>query len=67
MPRYLCPGCGEVTQLGGTSRFDFCPACGQPLTVEDLMPIRPGILTKQDGNGSSAVAVAPESASPPSA
>jgi hypothetical protein len=39
MPRYLCSSCHEVVEMAGTGRFDWCSACGKPLTAEDRLPI----------------------------
>jgi hypothetical protein len=40
MPRYLCSSCHEVVEIAGTGRFDWCPACGAPLTAEHRLPVR---------------------------
>jgi hypothetical protein len=40
MPRYLCSACHEVVEMAGTGRFDWCAACGAPLTAEDRLPVR---------------------------
>jgi hypothetical protein len=45
MPRFLCSNCHEVVEMAGTGRFDWCSACGEPLTAEDRLPIR---LVKPD-------------------
>jgi hypothetical protein len=39
MARFLCPDCREVVD-GGPARFAFCPACGAPLTIENILPIQ---------------------------
>ncbi|HEY1275356.1 MAG TPA: hypothetical protein VGF25_10615 [Thermoleophilaceae bacterium] len=48
MPRYICPSCHEVSESAGISRFDWCTACGQPLTTHDLVPVRPSVLAVED-------------------
>jgi hypothetical protein len=40
MPRYLCSSCHEVVEMAGTGRFDWCSACGEPLTAEDRLPVK---------------------------
>jgi hypothetical protein len=50
MPRYICPSCHEVSEAAGISRFDWCTACGQPLTTHDLVPVRPRVLTGEGGS-----------------
>lgn len=40
MPRFLCSSCHEVVEMAGTGRFDWCSACGEPLTAEDRLPVR---------------------------
>jgi hypothetical protein len=45
MPRYLCSSCNEVVEMAGTGRFDWCSACGSPLTAEDRLPVK--ILPKR--------------------
>ena len=39
MPRFLCSSCQEVVELSGSSRFDWCSACGEPLSPEDRLPL----------------------------
>jgi hypothetical protein len=39
MPRYLCSSCSEVVEMSGMGRFDWCGACGEPLTAEDRLPV----------------------------
>jgi hypothetical protein len=43
MAQYLCPHCEEVVDMDGTSRVTWCNACGQPLSMFDLLPIRPAM------------------------
>ena len=45
MPRYLCSHCSEVSEMSGFGRFDWCQACGEPLTAEDRLPVHFGIST----------------------
>ena len=40
MPRFLCSSCNEVSEMAGVGRFDWCNACGTPLTAEDRLPVR---------------------------
>ena len=40
MPRFLCSSCHEVVEMAGVGRFDWCSACGTPLTAEDRLPVR---------------------------
>ena len=49
MPRYLCSNCNEVVEMSGVGRFDWCSACGEPLTAEDRLPIQ---LVAQASTGS---------------
>ncbi len=43
MAHYLCPHCEDVVELDGLARVTWCNACGQPLSMYDLLPIRPAI------------------------
>ncbi len=43
MAHYLCPSCDEVVDVAGASRVTWCNACGQPLSMFDLLPVRPAI------------------------
>jgi hypothetical protein len=43
MQRYLCPACNEVSEAIGASRYAWCTACGGPLSLFDLLPVRPGV------------------------
>jgi hypothetical protein len=45
MPRFLCSNCHEVSEMAGVGRFDWCAACGEPLTAEDRLPVHFGIST----------------------
>jgi hypothetical protein len=45
MPRFLCSHCHEVSEMSGVGRFDWCPACAEPLTAEDRLPVHFGIST----------------------
>jgi hypothetical protein len=45
MPRFLCSNCHEVSEMSGVGRFDWCAACGEPLTAEDRLPVHFGIST----------------------
>ena len=40
MTRYMCPSCAEVVETVPV-RFAFCPGCGGPLTIHDVLPILP--------------------------
>jgi len=42
MARYRCPNCHDEvdTEVGGVARVTWCSACGQPLTMLDLLPVR---------------------------
>ncbi len=48
MQRYLCPSCREVTEASGASRYAWCTACGQPLSLFDLLPVRPGVPVRNE-------------------
>lgn len=48
MQRYLCPACHEVSEATGASRYAWCIACGQPLSLTDLLPVRPGVPTRRE-------------------
>jgi hypothetical protein len=43
MAHYLCPHCEDVVDCDGTGRVTWCNGCGQPLSMFDLLPIRPAI------------------------
>jgi hypothetical protein len=45
MPRFLCSNCHEASEMSGVGRFDWCAACGEPLTAEDRLPVQFGIST----------------------
>jgi hypothetical protein len=40
MTRYMCPSCHEVVETVPV-RFAFCPGCGGPLTIHDVLPVLP--------------------------
>jgi len=43
MAHYLCPHCDDVVEVEGAARVTWCNACGQPLSMFDLLPVRPAI------------------------
>jgi hypothetical protein len=43
MAEYLCPSCHDVVQFDGIARVAWCDGCGQPLTLLDMLPVRPGV------------------------
>ena len=43
MAHYLCPHCEDVVDFDGRSRVIWCNGCGQPLSMFDLLPLRPAI------------------------
>jgi hypothetical protein len=43
MTHYRCPCCDDVVDADGLARVIWCNGCGQPLTLLDLLPVRPGI------------------------
>jgi hypothetical protein len=47
MQRYLCPTCNEVSEAVGASRYAWCTACGAPLSLFDLLPVRPGVPARE--------------------
>jgi hypothetical protein len=47
MQRYLCPACNEVSEAIGASRYAWCTACGAPLSLFDLLPVRPGVPARE--------------------
>jgi hypothetical protein len=51
MPRFLCSSCHEVIELSGSMRFEWCSACGEPLSAEDRLPVR--LVTPQQAQASS--------------
>ena len=57
MPHYLCSNCHEAVEMSGAGRFDWCSACGEPLTAEDRLPVQCGIV-KADVQASIGPAVA---------
>lgn len=54
MPRYMCSSCHEVVELSGSMRFEWCTACGEPLSVENMLPVlgSPQRTVAQASNGS---------------
>jgi hypothetical protein len=58
MQRYLCPSCHGVTEASVSSRYAWCTACGQPLSLFDLLPVRPGVPARRE-KGSTPVVEAP--------
>ena len=64
MPRYLCSSCHEVVELSGSMRFEWCTACGDPLSVENMLPVmgspqRGPVQTSNGSVGAGAEAAAP--------
>lgn len=43
MAHYLCPHCEDVVDFDGLARVTWCNGCGQPLSMFDLLPLRPAI------------------------
>lgn len=60
MQRYLCPACHEVSEATGASRYAWCTACGQPLSLTDLLPVRPGMPTRREEISEPPAAVGPD-------
>jgi hypothetical protein len=46
MAHYLCPHCNDVVDADGLARVSWCNACGQPLSMFDLLPVRPAITAE---------------------
>jgi hypothetical protein len=46
MAHYLCPHCEDVVDFDGLSRVTWCNGCGQPLSMFDLLPLRPAIANR---------------------
>ncbi len=42
MAEYLCPHCHHEVGFAAFARVTWCNECGHPLTMLDLLPIRPG-------------------------
>ena len=42
MAEYMCPHCHDEVGFAGFARVTWCNECGHPLTMLDLLPIRPG-------------------------
>ncbi len=47
MAHYLCPHCEDVVDFDGLARVTWCNGCGQPLSMFDLLPLRPAITREQ--------------------
>ena len=43
MAHYLCPHCEDVVDFDGLARVIWCNGCAQPLSMFDLLPLRPAI------------------------
>lgn len=43
MAHYLCPHCEDVVDFDGLARVTWCNGCGQPLSMFDLLPVRPAM------------------------
>ena len=43
MAHYLCPHCEDVVDYDGLARVIWCNGCGQPLSMFDLLPLRPAM------------------------
>ena len=43
MAHYLCPHCDDVVDVESLARVTWCDSCGQPLSMFDLLPVRPTI------------------------
>lgn len=54
MPRYMCSSCHEVVELSGSMRFEWCTACGEPLSTENMLPVlsSPSRAAAQASSGS---------------
>ena len=64
MPRYMCSSCHEVVELSGSMRFEWCTACGEPLSTENMLPapsspLRTAVQTSNGSVGAGAEAAAP--------
>jgi hypothetical protein len=46
MAHYLCPHCDDVVDVESLARVTWCNACGQPLSMFDLLPVRPAITAE---------------------
>lgn len=58
MTQYRCPSCDDVVDADGLARVIWCNGCGQPLTLLDLLPIRPGITQAEPRQADEADAAA---------
>jgi predicted amidophosphoribosyltransferase len=64
MPRYMCSSCHEVVELSGSMRYQWCSACGEPLSAENMLPVqssppRPAAHASNGSVGSGAELAAP--------
>lgn len=59
MPRFLCSNCHEVVELSGSMRFEWCSSCGEPLSPEDMLPVRLVTQASSGALGSGADVAAP--------
>lgn len=59
MPRFMCASCHEVVELSGSMRFEWCSACGEPLSAADILPVRLLAQASSGPGGSGAVVAAP--------
>ena len=64
MPRYMCSSCHEVVELSGSMRFEWCTACGEPLSTENMLPVmgspqRTPVQTASGSAGAGAEVAAP--------
>ena len=59
MPRFLCSNCHEVVELSGSMRFEWCTSCGEPLSREDMLPVRLVAQASSGVVGSGAEVAAP--------
>jgi ribosomal protein L37AE/L43A len=58
MTHYRCPSCDDVVDADGLARVIWCNGCGQPLTLLDLLPVRPGITEAKPSQAEEADATA---------
>jgi hypothetical protein len=52
MAHYRCPTCHDEVDVKGFARVTWCNACGQPLTMLDLLPVRPVLERSEPGPAS---------------
>lgn len=48
MAHYLCPHCEDVVECDGLARVTWCNGCGQPLSMFDVLPLRPAITRQPE-------------------